>query len=381
MKSGYFPRIAASLLLVFFWLHTNANAQTDTPPANSPHPLLEPIWRGSIVHGESAVLFQETEGGPYLVRLAFPIHKLISVRTSNREIDIPLDQIEIEAAGKQLSISQSLKLNGLLRDSIYLPANSPLGYRHRLDHPDQWMLYGPGRWFHDRQIEVTYERKKYEWTNAAPAFAAKLLPKTIAKLKGGKSVTIGVSGDSITTGLDSSGSAKVAPNQPGYVELVAHELRLRTTAKITVENRAVAGWSVSAGLNDLGKLLEGKPDLILIAYGMNDVGRRDPDWYGKTIDQMLAQIAASLPEAEVILVSTMVGNAEWVHTPREMFAPYRNQLAQRVREGVALADVTSLWLELLKNKHDLDLTGNGLNHPNDFGHRIYAQAVLALLTE
>jgi hypothetical protein len=27
----------------------------------------------------------------------------------------------------------------------------------------------------------------------------------------------------------------------------------------------------------------------------------------------------------------------------------------------------------------LDLTGNGLNHPNDFGHRLYAQAILEYL--
>ena len=39
----------------------------------------------------------------------------------------------------------------------------------------------------------------------------------------------------------------------------------------------------------------------------------------------------------------------------------------------------TVWQELLENKHDLDLTGNGLNHPNDFGHRLYAQAILELL--
>ena len=44
---------------------------------------------------------------------------------------------------------------------------------------------------------------------------------------------------------------------------------------------------------------------------------------------------------------------------------------------MALADVTAVWELLLKHKHDLDLTGNGLNHPNDFGHRLYAQAILA----
>lgn len=342
---------------------------------------LNPIWRGNIVHGESAVLFQDQVAGPYIVRLAFPVKKLIAVRTSNREVDIALDQIEIIEAGRELRISQSAKLNGLLREAIYLPANSPQSYRHRVGNPELWMLYGPGRWFHDRQVEVTYERDKYEWTGPTPTYAGKLLPKTIAKLQSGKVLSVGVSGDSITTGLDSSATAKAEPNQPGYVDLVARQLRLLTKAQINVDNRAVAGWSVANGLDDLDRLLEKKPDLIFIAYGMNDVGRRDPEWFGRTIDQMLERIQATLPDCEVILVSTMVGNAEWIHTPREMFEPYRDQLAKRVRQGIALADVTSLWLELLRHKHDLDLTGNGLNHPNDFGHRIYAQAILALLMQ
>ncbi|MCA9034833.1 MAG: alpha/beta hydrolase [Planctomycetaceae bacterium] len=34
---------------------------------------------------------------------------------------------------------------------------------------------------------------------------------------------------------------------------------------------------------------------------------------------------------------------------------------------------------MLKRKSDHDLTGNGVNHPNDFGHRIYAQVLSSLL--
>ena len=30
---------------------------------------------------------------------------------------------------------------------------------------------------------------------------------------------------------------------------------------------------------------------------------------------------------------------------------------------------------------EVDLTGNGVNHPSDFGHRLYAQVILALLVE
>ncbi|MBU0478666.1 hypothetical protein KKC91_08875 [bacterium] len=58
-----------------------------------------------------------------------------------------------------------------------------------------------------------------------------------------------------------------------------------------------------------------------------------------------------------------------------MFTEYRDAL----RSGVILADMTQMWMDLLKFKRYHDLTGNGVNHPNDFGHRIYAQVLLGLL--
>jgi lysophospholipase L1-like esterase len=138
---------------------------------------------------------------------------------------------------------------------------------------------------------------------------------------------------------------------------------------------------VANGVADLAALLASKPDLLIVAYGMNDVGRKDPVWYGQQTKLILDQAKASCPEIEIILVATMLGNSEWIHTPREMFSLYRDQLRELSGPDVALADLTEVWKKLLIHKHDLDLTGNGLNHPNDFGHRLYAQAILQLLSE
>jgi hypothetical protein len=49
--------------------------------------------------------------------------------------------------------------------------------------------------------------------------------------------------------------------------------------------------------------------------------------------------------------------------------------------GVVLADVTSLWSALLTRKSHHDLSGNGINHPKDFAHRLYAETILGLLIE
>jgi hypothetical protein len=99
---------------------------------------------------------------------------------------------------------------------------------------------------------------------------------------------------------------------------------------------------------------------------------------------MLAMIEAtcrSVPEAEFILVAPMLGNADWVTLKQELFPQYRDALASLCGPGIALADMTIVWTTMLKHKKDRDLTGNGVNHPNDFGHRLYTQVISALLVE
>jgi acyl-CoA thioesterase-1 len=75
----------------------------------------------------------------------------------------------------------------------------------------------------------------------------------------------------------------------------------------------------------------------------------------------------------------MIGNPGWVALKQELFPEYRDALASLCGPGIALADVTAIWKEFLILKQDWDQTGNGVNHPNDFGHRVYAQVISALL--
>lgn len=43
---------------------------------------------------------------------------------------------------------------------------------------------------------------------------------------------------------------------------------------------------------------------------------------------------------------------------------------------MAIADITSVHLQLLETKAYRDMTGNNINHPNDFLTRIYAQVIM-----
>ncbi len=344
--------------------------------------LLQPVWSGDTVYRESATLLQAKDGEPAVARLGFDVEKLISVKTSDgqRTLEAGRD-FQLSDDHRTLLISPETKLTFIKEADLFPPKGAPNSYQHRVGHPEQSLLYGPGHWFHDRQIEITYQRKPTTWTEPAPKLAEKLLPKTFALLRAGKPLTLGVSGDSISAGGDASGLANVLPYMPAFPELVASQLQATYGGEITLKNRAVGGWSIANGVTDLEKLLAEKPQLIIMAYGMNDVGRRDPEWFKQQAKTFIDQVHAADPNIEIILVAPMLGTAEWVHTPREMFFKYRDVLAGFEGPGIALADVSAVWNGLLKHKHDLDLTGNGLNHPNDFGHRLYAQTILGLLVQ
>ncbi len=351
-----------------------------TEPMENLH-LLEPVWEGEIVHAESTVLLQDKAGGPLVGRLAFPVQEILSVRNSNREREFDIAKhVKLHANGTiELAVETQAPFVSL--SDLFKPTDSPMSYKHRVGHPEQSLLYGPGRWFHDHQVEVTYRRQAFTWKGRIPHFAVERLPRTMATLKAGESLTIGVSGDSIAAGGDASGLNKVAPHQPAFPELVTQQLGQSYQSAITLKNRAISGWSIANGNADLDALLAEKPQLIIMAYGMNDVGRRDPAWFKQQAEEFIQHARKADPHIELILVTPMLGHVEWIHTPREMFFLYRDELQSLCGPGIVLADVTSVWHELLQTKHDLDLTGNGLNHPNDYGHRLYAQVLLSLLVE
>ena len=112
-----------------------------------------------------------------------------------------------------------------------------------------------------------------------------------------------------------------------------------------------------------------QPDLVLIAYGMNDAGYASAADFTGRIQKIMSQIRGGAPAAEFVLVAPMLPHPEWDYVIEGGILEYRDGLARLCDDGVVIADVTSLWSALLARKSQHDLSGNGINHPNDFGHR------------
>lgn len=356
--------------------------------------LLEPFWRSSTVNRESVLCVRDVEDQPATGKLLFPAKQILAVHTANgmrlfrESIDFSVSPDGNQIVRAEKSAIPVLKASDLFMSRGTRPVWAggpqpavPCALPHKAGDPETHLLFDNGHWFHDQQIEVTYTRQGSDWPVEIPRFDASVLPKTIARLKAKQKLTIGVSGDSISFGLNASGLVGAPPFIPMYPDLVAAQLQASYGGEVDLFNRAVGGWGVPNGLADLDNLLAHQPDLVMIAYGMNDVGRRDPEAYRAGIQQMIERTRTARPDVEIVLVATMTGNDQWAHTPREMFPKYRDALKSLCGKGVALADLTTIWTEMLTRKRDCDLTGNGVNHPCDFGHRVYASAILEMLVE
>jgi lysophospholipase L1-like esterase len=375
-----------SLLFVVGWLFVVA--VTMPAGARAAEPLrawtlareqLRPFWLSGTMYGESVLFLQDDPARPPRAKLLFSPKRILAVRDPSGEVTYQEGRDYVSRPEtREIELPPGSAIAFHKPQDLRRPAKSqPYALTHGDGNGE--ILFGGGHEYHDLQATVTYEYEPSTWTGPRAAFAGEQLPRTLRRLREKQPLTIVLLGDSISTGCNASGWAKVAPFQPPYQELLVLNLQAAYGAPVTLQNLAVGGTDTAWGLTQVDRVVQARPHVVLLAFGMNDVAGRSAADYQANMRRMLERIAAACPDAEFLLVASMRGNADWTALRHELFPQYRDGLADLCRPGVALADMTSLWTELLKHKPDRDLTGNGVNHPNDFGHRLYAQTLSAIL--
>jgi acyl-CoA thioesterase-1 len=230
--------------------------------------------------------------------------------------------------------------------------------------------YGNNAFF----VFADYESKN-AYPFATPSDQSALLKRTREKLEAGGPFKIITYGDSISAGGEASAL------ELRFDERYAAHLRARyPNAVITVENGATGGDSTVNGLARLGeKVLTRSPDLVLIGFGMNDhnVNGVLPGTFEENLVQIVTLIRANT-SAEVLLHSCFPPNPDWMHSSHRMeqYAAASQRAAARV--NAAFADVHAVWQKVLQRKDLPSLLANNINHPNDFGHALYFEALASV---
>ena len=341
---------------------------------------LAPFWQSDTMHGESLFFLEPEAGAPATAPVLFTPIKVLSLihPPTGTTYEVNRDYL-IDTENKRITLTKNSRIPFTTRKDFEPPLGAS-GQLYKDETRD--IFFGAGPYFHNLQVEISYTHAPGAWATMKGPHpeATAHLPRTAAILKSGKPLALCLLGDSISTGLDASSTSDTAPHAPGYGTLVAHGLEEIFGSPVTFTNFSVSGMAAPWGAEQAPAVAAKKPDLVLIAFGMNDASsRRAPDVFRADIETIMEGIRGAHPDTEFLLVATMRGNPEWKHTVPELYPQYRDALLTLEKPGVAVADLTAFWTTLLAHKEFVDITGNGVNHPNDFGHRVYAQVILARL--
>jgi len=341
--------------------------------------FLRPAWQGDTVEGESVLFIREPGTDVARASVLFPVQKILNVRNSSGDVIFEAGRDYLWKPGsREITLPAGSRICSRTPDDLRRPAGSQ---KYRLTHRDGHgeIFFGARLEYHHMQTCITYRHKPEDWKLRSPQFSGQMLPRTVQRLRSRKPVSIVLIGDSISAGCNASGWAGEAPFQPSFPGLLQQHLAAQYQTQVRITNPSVGGKDTRWVLSAVERIVEPQPDLVIVAFGMNDAAGRSAQEYQSNTKAVINKIRGKRPEAEFILVASMPGNRNWTRLQQGLFPLYRDSLAELCEPGIALADMTSLWMEFLKRKQDWDLTGNGVNHPNDFGHRVYAQMLSILL--
>ena len=209
----------------------------------------------------------------------------------------------------------------------------------------------------------------------------------IDKINNGEDIVLGVIGDSISYG------AEATPGKE-YFSLLKDYLANYgpNPVNVTLVNVAVGGDASDAGFGQAQKLYqqcgENEPDLVIIAFGMNDqnslidsVTRIPPQQYVnniKTVIRYISEIAAK-EVPDFIVVTSMSPNPIWVYTHPNQ-AQWHDALREYASQNnIPIADVAAFMQSQYDHGQSVEeIVYSNINHPGNYGHKLYFEVFKSL---
>lgn len=349
-----------------------------------------PVWKGNIVYNEAVYPIKGRDGSTAYTLMYTP-EKVESVYDATFS-KLYREGIDYTVEGNQLIILPGGSIPTVEYTYIH-PTSNPYNYGwdryyNRTAAGDRkWEYWGQSPEFFAGYLNVTYTHND-TWKGWTPENKANALPVTNRKIQNNEKMNVVFFGDSITGGANSSSYRNLYPFAEYWNEQIIRKLKeTYGCTNISAYYSSEGGSSASGMVSTLDKnVIQYAPDLVFIAFGMNDCMNESQDsdgsegrvreQYKNAINQMIQQVRRQYPNCEFVLVPSFYGNI-YCHY-RSYYDACRDVLVEleNTYSGVVCADVTSMHASLLEYKDYLDFSGDNMCHPNDFMARLYAQVCL-----
>ena len=340
---------------------------------------IRPYWTGNTVYHESALPMRDKDGTIKPIQLLYDATEIIQVCSSDLATVYQQGTDWVLDDGK-LIIPEGSSIP-VMSYSEYFPDSAGSSSFETLD--GRYIYFSEGSVFHSKQIAITYKHNQ-SWNWSTPAYKGNLLQGTVNKLNNKQPLKVLFYGDSIATGVNSSGVTGAAPYAPSWTEMFVEALKARFGySDITVVNTAVGGTTSAWGVeNAQERVAAHQADLVVINFGMNDGNGNSisAQQLQNNLSQIISIAKSAKSTTEFILISPMLPNPLVKMTSGNQ-AEFEAAMLKLESQGVAVAPITTMFRYLMSRKEYADMTGNNVNHPNDFVARLYAQTLYATVVD
>ena len=334
----------------------------------------QPYWTGNIVYQESVMIREEADGSVPDIQLLYKADKILSVRSSDLQTEYQ-EGTDYTLVDGKLHVPEGSAMTRVTWEQYYPLEKTDKTMALNEAYGEGYIFFSEGSVLHEMQIAVTYTHSD-AYTGTVPAYKGDSLPKTTAKIENNEPLRIVVFGDSISTGANSTSRSAVLPMAQSWFQMFESKLKAdKGMSSVSLYNPSVGGKLSNWGVEEAPTAVGHGFDLCIIGFGMNDGTKKIPaEDFRKNIEAIMDTARAANPDCEFVLIATTLANPEAAKFAGNQ-AEYLPALLELEQEGVVVMDMTTFHADLLARKRFFDMTGNNVNHPNDFLARGYAQVL------
>jgi len=199
---------------------------------------LQPIARGPLVYHEACMPIAESRDKELTLPLLYPAKRIVEVIHNGTGDQLQSGRDWLLRDGKLMLPPGSHAPIQLASEFFMAPHKEKDGATRMLRTQVRLM---EGTWYHQRQIEVTYEPAARDWQLPAAVSSPQALPRLQKLLAAKAPIKLLVFGDSISLGGNASKVQGAWPYQPAFGELVAWALERHSGSKVTLMNHSRGG--------------------------------------------------------------------------------------------------------------------------------------------
>lgn len=347
---------------------------------------MRPYWKSNTMYNETVLLVED--GETISGKLLFAPVKVLSVRDYTLKTEYVNGQ-DYEIVGNVIRRLAGSTMPYLTKENL-AGQNIPAPYRlvgSISNVLTDYMMMGANvvytespLWYGNQlSVSYVYDVADIDVTEY-PAFDGTTLPNLMAKLEDQQTLRITAIGDSVLEGCSSSGSFDREPFMPNFMTLTQEGLSEYYGSEVLLTNLSVGGTMSAWGCNptNIADIISSAPDVLFIHFGINDCGGgTSPNAYRDNIELLILSVREALPGCEFVLLTAFAPNENAYDQIR--FEDYwkKLRLLESNHSGVKVIDLWSLSQTMLETKIFEDVTGNGINHVNDFSARVYLMSILS----